>query len=418
MNTNIKKFLDFGIYNNTMYFPNTYSRTKDYLNNIKPLINEIKSTNKSELLDYLKDNDVNIYSLSICISIIGLNSTTYPFIERKIQDYKSLFVFLWIFTIIKPIQKNKYLNRLFLDKIIFVENNLNELFKIYKPSYSIKKEIHKKIKEKYKIRYILETQENLSSILSKIIEYNIKPLDIKIEMEFTFDSLIKSNIIEYFIENNNIVDLLYQIDRWYIDSIPNSVLVKIELSLHKLNNIKDIYNLLILNTSLKHIELNNLINNQIKLLDGNIEPIKMNINYIPNMKLNMKWDNLHSYNSYVASVISILNENFDTYVNLKEINISTKNTFDLYNEVLNNTSFSLNKGNEIQKTNVTSVLFSNDIVKGYDVLWNITEESCPIYIDNDYLSLVGKNYLLIENFLKYIYELNKKQKKNNSTSIN
>lgn len=418
MNKNIKLFLDFGIYNNNMYFPNTYIRTTEYINFLKPLINEISKTNKTELINYLENNTINIYSLSICIGIVGLNTNTFHLISNSIKNYKDLLIFLWIYTIINPIYKNKYLNILYLNNLNLVVNNISELFKIYKPSYSVRKEINKKLKEKYKIKYMIEAQEEFNNLLEKIKEYNISPNDINTEMGFTFDLELKTSIINYFIENYNIVDLIYKIDKWFIEYIPLQILHNIKTKLNNLNNINDIHALLVINNSLKHIELNTIINEQIKLLKNSSNEIKLNINYMPNMKTNMKWDGIHTYNTYVASILSIINENFNSSICLKEDIINKKNTYELYNTIINNTSFSLEKGTEIQKNAITSILFSNDYVSGYDILWDVSNENCPLYIDNKYLQIIGKNLLLLENFIRYIYFLNNKDNKNDKININ
>lgn len=411
MNKNIKDFLDFGIYKNNMYFPNNYVKTKEYINNLSPLINEIKNVNKSELINYIEDNDINIYSLSICISILGLDHNTFQIISKEIFNHKQLFVFLWIYTIINPIKKNKYLNMLYLNNIKIVENNISDLFKIYKPSYSVRQQINRKLKEKYKIRYIIESQDNFDNLLDKIKQQNITPDDLKVEMGFTFEPSVKNSIIIYFIENFDTIKVLHLIDKWFMDHIPNEILEKLEEKIENLNDIRDIYELLVLNTSLEHIELTNIINEQIKLLEGSNNTIKLNINYMPNMKINMKWDKLHTYNSYISTIISILNENFDTFVNLKEKNISTKITYDLYNTLLNNTTFSLDKASEIQKTNNLSLLFSNEYSNGYDILWDVTNDNSPLYLQTEYLLITGKNEILMECFIKYVYALNNKKKK-------
>ena len=416
MEKNIKLFLDFGIYNNNLYFPNTLKKTKEYIDYLNPLIEEISKLNKDELTMYINENDINIYSLSICIGILGLDKENYQLISKRIKTHKELFVFVWIYTTMNPIIRNKYLNSLYMSKLNIIENNIPELFNVYKPSYSVRKEINRKIKEKYKIRYIIESQEDFESLLDKIKEYKISPNDIDVEMGFTFDPMLKNDILDYFLDNFEIVDLIYKIDKWFIEVVPVNVLEKIREKLDDLSDVSDIYDLLVINTSLKHIELTNVINEQIKQLSNEDNKIKLNINYMPNMKINMKWDKLHTYNSYVASVISILNENFDSLICLKEKNISSKDTFDIYSTINNNSSFSLDKASKVQKNKIPSILFANDYAEGYDILWDISSEGCPIYLDRGYLVITGKNTFLIESAIEYLYSLDE-DKENKKTFV-
>lgn len=418
MDKDLKLFLDYGIYNNNLYFPNTLKKTKEYIEYLNPIIEKISNSNKKEILSYLKENNTNIYSLSICIGAMKLNSENYLLLEKKIQNHKELFVFLWIYTSINSIIKDKYINKLYINKINIIENNIPDLFNLYKPSCKVILDINKKLKEKYKVKYMIESQENLDNLLEKIKYYNITPSDINVEMGFTFDNKIKNQILEYFLENFDIVDLIYKIDKWFIEAIPLEILDKIRIELDKLSSVSNIYDLLVINTGLKHIELTNIINEQIKLLNNTENVNKLNVNYMPNMKINNRWDRIHTYNSYISGIISILNENFDSIVCLKEKNISSNNTFDLYNTLNNNTSFSLDKASKIQKSNVPSLLFSDTYSDGYDILWDITTENCPLYKENDYLLITGKNTFLIECVIDYINNVNDKKEEVIKKNVN
>lgn len=411
MKKEIELFLNYGIYNNNLYFPNTFKKTKEYIEYLSPIIEDLSMIDEKELLSYISEKNINIYSLSICIAIMKLNEKNYSIISKKIQNHKELLIFLWIYKIINTNYRGKYINNLYIDKINIIENNIPELFNIYKPFYKTKKEINKKLKEKYKIKYMIESQEEFYNLLNKIKDFKITPSDINVEMGFTFDMKVKNDILKYFINNFDIVDLIYRIDKWFIEAIPIEVLEEIRIALDKLSDVSKVYELLIINTGLRHIELTNVINEQIKTLSSNDNDIKLNVNYMPNMKTNMKWDGIHTYNSYTSSILSVLNENFDSLICLKEKNISNPNTFDLYNLINNNTTFSLEKSSSIQKTDITSILFANDYAEGYDILWDVTNENCPLYENKGYLCVTGKNTFLVENILDYIIDLNNERDK-------
>lgn len=410
MTEEIKLFLQYGIYNNTLYYPNTFKTTKQYIQFLNPLIKNIKKIDKQELLEYITNNNINIYGLSLCVSILDLNKKTYQIILNKISSNKEILIFIWIYAIITNNKRSSYLNKLLVEEAILVKNNIPEIFKIYTPSHNTCLKINAMLRKKYKIRYMIESQEKLSSVLPMIKSLNIKPLDIYIEMGFTFNPIIKDSIIEYFLNNrnNNLIELIHFIDRWYISDIPNNVLIKIKERLMELKNLNDLYLLFVLNTALEHKELCTEIEEFMLNFKMKEKILSININYTPNMNLNTKWDGLHSYNGYAASLICLFDIVFKSQINLRDSEILGNTMLDKYNELLNYSSFSLEKGLPIARSDILSVLFSNDMIDGYDILWNVVESACPLYQKNDYLNIIGKNVYLIESFLKYIYSLNNK----------
>lgn len=402
MDKSIEHYLRFGIYRNTLYYPNTFNNTKLYLDFLDPIVNGIAETDDAAIYDAIENIDMNIFATSICTSILGLDKNTYNIISSKIDNNNDLLVFVWIYVILNNSKNNIYLNKLLIEKSLLVKENLGKIFKVYKPPFSVRKKIYKIIKDKYKVRYLIESQEEIETVLEKIKEYNIKPQDIAIEMGFTFDIHIKNSIIKYMLSRYDLVDMIYYIDRWYIDDIPYEIIKEVEDKIKKVSNLKTIYKLLILNTSIDHKALSDIITQYIDNLPIREKGGKLNINYVPNLKSNMKWDGLHAYNSYVASIVSILNEKFDTHINIKDNEVNSNKTTVIYDEVLNNTSFSLTKCNPVVKTSTPTILFSNEIIEGYSILWDVSDEECPLYEWNEHLHIVGKNIEIIVSLIDYL----------------
>lgn len=408
MNKNIELFLDYGIYNNTIYYPNTLKKTKQYLSFLRPLLIDLRKEKKTKLYKYITKKNINIYSLSICISILKLNKNTYSILKENIKNDKDIFIFLWIYTTLNGAYNNLYINKLLLEKPFLIADNIDQLYKVYMPPYSTRSIIYSKLKNKYKVKYLIESQEDLNKILPTIKSLDIKPLDIYVEMGFTFEYKIKNEIVDYFLDNeDDVITLIYYIDRWYIENIPSSILEKIKKIISKLSK-NNIYKLLVLNSSLSHIELNNIIENFINTFDFSDNAITVNINYEPNMQQNMKWDGLHTYNAYISSIITILSLNFTTKVNIKDKRVDNSCIYDLYSNILTNSTFSLDKSMRIQKTETPTILFSNDIIDGYNILWDVINDNCPLYQTNEYLSIVGKSIYTLESVIKYINYMNEK----------
>lgn len=403
MNKRTETFLKLGLYNNTIYFPTTYKKVKEYLINIKPMINRIKNIDEDELYDYINKEKLNIYTLSICVGILELDEETSEIINRNINNSKELYIFLWIYTLLNGKKNNSFLNKLLIRNMNLIKDNLGELYKVYKPSRKYRIKINSYFREKYKLRYRLEIQEDVENLLITIKELKIKPRDLYVEMGFTFDLKIKNKIVLYFLKNFDIIEIIYFIDRWYVDDIPSSILIKLKEKINALDNYTSLYKLFVLNTSLDHENLSDLIDDKIEeLLNKKQKRNQININYIPYMNSFVKWDGLHTYNSYVASITCLFNSMYNLNVNIKDRNIDSSNNLDLYEEILSNSCFSLNECEKVKKIDIPTILFSNKIIEGYNILWDITNEKSPMFKDLGYLNIIGKNEYLIDVVLKII----------------
>lgn len=405
-------FIKYGIYKNTMYFPTTKKDTTEYLRNIMCLTEKIKKENTEQLIDLAKDS--NIYISSIIVAAKKLNNITYNFISNKIKNEDDLTIFLWIYCYLNNNRYNKYLNKLYLEKHNYVKESAAKLFNIYTPSFAIKRKIYKRTKDVYKIRYMLESQINLDKLLKLIKDNNIDPLDLRIEMGYTYrNNQIKNEISLHFIKEFMSIDLIELIDKWYIDEIPRNVLNELDRQLNNFTSEGDYIRLKIISNTIEHKELEMLLMDRIEEYSLDKSDKNILFHYIPSIKDHYNFNSKYSYSLIGSSILTLFSKKYNTKIFYKndEIDIELQNS--IFTKQHN---FSLDdKILDIEYDSGYIIYCSEKYNKNYNANWDMYSNKCPIYDDtNTQLLIIGKNKYLINSLLQYLntIELENKEKSN------
>lgn len=403
MNKEVIQYLKYGIYNNVLYYPFNKSSIKKYVQQLEPLGNLIKSENPREIIKKLKDEDSNIFITSYVASILDIDDDLYKILLSKIQNRYDMYVLINFLCSQKKYDK-KLINKLYQDKIGILGDYKELLFDICSPKTDTLLILKKRNKVLFDIKQKMDIGEVDINILEQIKENRIHPSEIGYYMSYQFDVYVKEKIALYFLEKYGVLEVLPRLDTWFIDFIPTDILNAVEQSIYNIKRIEDVFGLLILYKKIN----NERIKNVIYQVFTDYCPVKKNkeitIHITPTNRSGFKIDTNEKYDFlYLIGVYSVLLDaefRSKIYINDRAIEGELMEKLKYFDEHQITLKPSVQPSDEER----INILFSNIILPGFDIIWDVTAEKNIDFKNIGPLFVKGRGVDLLNSIFKYINE--------------
>jgi hypothetical protein len=296
----------------------------------------------------------------------------------------------------KKTRNNIY--KFFLERDNFLSSSCEE--------FLIKNNIHlKSSKEKARRKAVLAFKEKFydgtlkQSDLSAIQQYNIHPDELGYYLSYTIGFGLKDEIFKYYLDNYPLQDIIFIIDKSYVQNIPPVIIDKINEKLSGISDIEEIIYLLVYREKFNNIALKRIVRNTLDNL--RVQPFKTNkINDIriyinPKYNIYIDKEDTINYMHYLSVFSSLLSTAYNLPLYVNDVLIESNSVINLIN-LVKHSEVSLSYKNVNCPITTKSLVFANIEVSAY-ARWNILDKMGEDYSDN--LVISGFN---IKNFVELI----------------
>lgn len=399
MNETLRKYIDYGIYNNNLYFPYNKASISSYIKKLTNITEIIKHSDTTEIIQYAINNCDNIFINAYLIYASQIYNEKYlEYIISLIENKWDLYIVLYfVLEMHNKTIKNRILTY-FLNQKSFV-SNLSEKFLI-KHNVMCKTKFSKQrrkqiltIKEKFYDGTFKECDiENLKNL-------NVHPDELDYYLSYTLAPLVKEKIFSFYLDNENFQDMVFLIDKSYIQNIPDILLDIIEEKLLNISDIEQIIYLFIYKDKINNVSLRKLIENALSNLTLNhfktevIKDIRIYIN--PKYNIYIDKEDKINYLHYLATYVSILSSIYDLPIYVNDVKIENTGLIETISQI-KNAEISMSYKNINCPILDNSLVFSNIEISAF-ARWNILDKNAEDYSEN--LVISGYN---TKNFMEVL----------------
>ncbi|QUH22096.1 hypothetical protein [Alkaliphilus sp. B6464] len=400
MKIEIKNYIRYGIFNNTMYFPYNQPTIEEYIEALKPLAKLIELADYDEILDEIYKTRPNIFIVSYMLCTIGLSDKSYEILKKTIKGRIDLYIFL-TFAYYSPNVKRRYIQTLYKDNLDIISDYKNLCFDMFKPNISLIVALKKRngiIKE---IKKSMELSKVDSNTISLIEKEKIHFQELYPCLSYFFDEKYKEHLTKYFIERYGILEIIGFIEEWFVEGMPDIIVECLENEMYELKNIEDIEEIFLIYKTIKDIRLRSLIERVFSDYSPKKSEINICINVIPTQKqkykigIKEKYDYLY-FNGVNAS---LLVSEFDGVLHLNHSLIEGE-IISKINRINGNEIVLRSEGELVEGK--FNILFSSINIEGFNVIWDSTNENEVIFTNKGYLNINGISKHLLPCLIKYL----------------
>ncbi|MFW6007627.1 MAG: hypothetical protein ACOCP8_00055 [archaeon] len=402
MLSKLESYVKYGIYNNILYYPQDKKAIKIYLNHLKELTREIQDINKLNIIRLIKEHKPNIFILSYLFYVIGIQEKDLKLINSSIKSQNDLFVFLCFMEERKKVNK-KFINIIYDNNVKYIDNTFHIFFEKFKPSSCLKKTLKNNNKTLNKIYEAMDSGEVDDSIIKTIRDNNVHPAQLGHYMTYYFDINQKIKITSNLMDIYGPIILLPFIDSWFIEEVPSFILNKLYDMLLNITDLVEVYKLLLFYSSLKKntlckiiekifIDYSPKINNQIDI----------GIYLASTPKLQYIVDNQEEkYNFLLLNGVNavLIAAEFDGNIYINDKNVIG----DIIQKIKHFKENTAVLNPKIKPKEKYNVLFNDEYVEGFNVLWDVTKETNLTKTEAE-LTIYGMNTYLLTSFINILKE--------------
>lgn len=332
MNYIIKNFIANGVFNKSLFFPNTERGMEDFVAHNYPVIAAVRKEQSDVVFRYLRDNlpSGNIFIAALIISGFDRYDALYmDYLCFNTKNKYDFYVLMHILSCAKCKFRTKYLNEIIAIKPYIFEDSAE----YFKQHMLLSPQNKLMLNKRYGI--IRNIQEKLgsgtfsASEISLIREHNIHFNEIGYYLSYTFSPMLKHDLFCYFLDKFNIGDIIYCIDKAFVREISPDLLLLISQKLQTEGTLEDYIELMLYYKDMANYSLRNMALEIIKAIDyksllPSCQANFDNVRIFPNPAYNVFMDKSDKtlYLHCVAVFASLISEIFNKPLFIKNTEIT------------------------------------------------------------------------------------------------
>lgn len=254
-------YVKYGIYDNTLYFPNNKKSIEAYSTELSPLKKLLKEKNRSDVLITLKNENPNIFTLSFILSSIGLCDSSYEMIKKTIKTPVQAYIFV-IFAYCGKVISKKQIQKFYED--FDLGDYIYEAFSMFSPNLKTKSAIKTKRHWIAKIKNAISTGTFSEKLIKEIVNNKIHYNELSPFLSYKFEVKDKDRLVNYFIGKYGVLEIITKIDDWYIEGASSELLKLLDSSLQNINDSEEIFKLLVIEKNIQNKNIKSLIIDAVK----------------------------------------------------------------------------------------------------------------------------------------------------------